>query len=252
MIWVSIIRGQGYRERDPDTSVRAESSEAHGFKPLPFRSRHTVITPTKKSFVKHINLLLIKQGHLVWLLSAYNIFIGLFISGFDPVVYSISHVALEAPFFAYSHRLADILIGVSMCVFAMGCGMAFRRLWSVTTVCTLLLGISMISAGIWTLESPLHLLYGLSIFMILMPLAFAYELDGQIGSARFKQACKVLSLIHCSMFWLIYAGFIPSEYNGLIQRIWAVPTMAWFGWAVIALNTQIKSVRRMRAQPVLE
>ena len=36
------------------------------------------------------------------------------------------------------------------------------------------------------------------------------------------------------MFWLIYAGFI-QEYNGLIQRIWAVPTMGWFGYASLVL-----------------
>jgi len=37
------------------------------------------------------------------------------------------------------------------------------------------------------------------------------------------------------MFWAIYAGFIPQEYNGLIQRLWAIPTMGWYGVAAHVL-----------------
>jgi hypothetical protein len=37
------------------------------------------------------------------------------------------------------------------------------------------------------------------------------------------------------MLWLIYAGFIPQEINGFIQRLWAILTMGWFGIAAYKL-----------------
>lgn len=182
--------------------------------------------------------ILLKQTHLVWIVSIYNIGIGFFISGFNPIAKSISHVALEAPFFAYTHRTADVVIGVSMCLFAFVAQAQHKSRISLASVSIFLLGASMISAGIWTLESRLHLLYGLSIFMILVPVAFALEFKSKIDSPAFLNFCVLMSFIHASMFWLIYAGFIPSEYNGLIQRIWAIPTMGWFGWAAHVLIQQ--------------
>ena len=174
---------------------------------------------------------LVKQAHLVWIASIYNIGIGFFISGFNPIAQSISEVALEAPFFAYTHRLADIVIGISMCLFAVAVYLLHPKKLTLSMVSIMLLGASMISAGVWTLESPLHLLYGLSIFMIIIPVVFALEFNWMLNSDKFLNFCLLLSFIHVLMFWLIYAGFIPNEYNGLIQRIWAIPTMGWFGWA---------------------
>ncbi len=179
--------------------------------------------------------ILLRQTHLVWIVSIYNICIGFFISGFNPIAKSISHVALEAPFFAYSHRAADVIIGVSMCLFAIAIQHRHQSKLTLAALSIFLLGVSMVSAGIWTLESPLHLLYGLSIFMIIIPVTFALEFESKRRSVSFYNFCLVLSFIHVTMFWLIYAGFIPSEYNGLIQRIWAVPTMGWFGWAAYTL-----------------
>ena len=178
----------------------------------------------------------IKQAHVIWIASIVNIGIGFIIPDFDAFAKSISHVALEAPFFAYTHRAMDIIIGVSMCIFAFGLFKLSPYSFSAASATTFLLGCSMISAGIWTLESPLHLLYNLSIFMILIPVCTALEFKNKIGSSRFEIFCVFLSLIHVAMFWLIYAGFIPQDYNGLVQRIWAVPTMGWFGYAAWQLT----------------
>ncbi|GGD54734.1 DUF998 domain-containing protein [Lacimicrobium alkaliphilum] len=188
--------------------------------------------------MKGINSLLIKQGHLVWIFSIINIGLGVVIPGFDFFAKSISHVALEAPVFAYIHRVADIVIGLSMCLFALGIQVSSPGRFSVAMLSTLLLGISMISAGIWTLESPLHLLYNLSIFMIIVPMAFALEFKNTIRSETFENFSVAVTLLHVFMFWMIYAGFIPSELNGLIQRIWAIPTMGWFGVAAYMLGLQ--------------
>ena len=181
----------------------------------------------------------ISQAHAVWIVSIVNISLGFFIPGFDFFAKSISHVALEAPGFAYTHRAADVAIGVSMCIFAIGVNSISGKRVSFSMITIGLLGLSMVSAGIWTLETPLHLLYNLSIFMVLSPVAFALEFKERIGSPKFETFCLAVAFLHVSMFWAIYAGFIPSEYNGLVQRIWAVPTMGWFGVAAAVLQGRL-------------
>ena len=178
----------------------------------------------------------IRQAHIIWIASIVNIGIGFIIPEFNVLAKSISHVALESPIFAYTHRAMDVIIGVSMCTFAFGLFKMSPYKFSVATLTTFLLGCSMISAGIWTLKSPLHLLYNLSIFMILIPVCAALEFKNIINSSKFEIYCVLLALIHVLMFWLIYAGFIPQSYNGLVQRLWAVPTMGWFGYAAWQLT----------------
>ena len=185
--------------------------------------------------MKNLDYWLLKQAHLIWIVSIVNIGIGIFIPGFDFVSKSISYVALEAPIYAYTHRVADIIIGLSMCGFAISIQLKSTNRFSSAMLATLLFGISMISAGIWTLETPLHLLYNLSIFMIIAPIAFALEFKNIIKSSAFESVCVAVTVLHVFMFWLIYAGFIPQEFNGLIQRLWAIPTMGWFGIAAYKL-----------------
>lgn len=189
----------------------------------------------------------LKQAHLIWLVSIINIGIGFVITGFNPVAQSISEVALEAPIFAYTHRLADIVIGLSMCVFGVALNaISFKKI-SFSMISIGLLGASMISAGVWTLESPLHLLYNLSIFMIIIPVVFALEFKEELDSPSFETFCLATSFVHVFIFWLIYAGFIPQEYNGLVQRLWAILTMGWFGIAAHLLILRM-SVHKAMAE----
>ena len=181
--------------------------------------------------MSHLSYWLVKQGHIIWVASIINIGLGVVIPGFDFFSKSISHVALESPIFAYTHRVADIVIGLSMCGFSIGVYQITQSRFSAAALSSFLLGISMISAGIWTLETPLHLLYNLSIFMIIVPMAFALEFKNTIKSSVFENFSVAVTVLHVFMFWLIYAGFIPQELNGLIQRLWAIPTMGWFGVA---------------------
>jgi hypothetical protein len=189
----------------------------------------------KGSTVKNLNYWLLKQAHIIWSASIVNIGLGVVIPDFDFVAKSISYVALEDPIYAYIHRIADIIIGLSMCGFAFAMQLLSLNRFSTAMLATSLFGISMISAGIWTLETPLHLLYNLSIFMIIVPMAFALEFKNVIKSSVFESLSVAVTVLHVFMFWLIYAGFIPQEINGLIQRLWAIPTMGWFGIAAYKL-----------------
>lgn len=190
------------------------------------------------------NYWLIKQAHIVWVASIVNIGLGIIIPGFDVFAKSISFVALEAPIYAYTHRGADIVIGLSMCCFAFGVLRTTQSRFSSASLSSFLFGVSMVSAGIWTLESPLHLLYNLSIFMIIVPIAVALEFKNIVQSQIFENACVAVTVLHVLIFWLIYAGFIPQEYNGLVQRLWAIPTMGWFGVAAYFLLAHQNSAKK--------
>ena len=194
--------------------------------------------------MRNLNYWLINQAHIVWMASIINIGLGVIIPDFDFLSKSISHVALEAPIFAYTHRAADIIIGLSMCGFSFGIHKISQNRFSAATLSSFLLGISMISAGIWTLETPLHLLYNLSIFMIIVPMSFALEFKNTIKSRLFESFSVAVTVLHVLMFWFIYAGFIPQEFNGLVQRLWAIPTMGWFGIAAYMLILNQFSVNK--------
>jgi hypothetical protein len=186
----------------------------------------------------------LRQAHVVWLVSIVNIGIGFFIPGFNAVANSISAVALEAPAFAFTHRLADIVIGCSMSLFAFGLHALSRKRVALSSISCFLLGLSFISAGIWTLETPLHLLYNLSIVMILVPIASALELKHVLRSQRFENLCLAVSSIHLFMFWCIYAEFIPQQFGGAIQRVWSAVLTGWFGVAASITSSRFRQTER--------
>ncbi len=82
--------------------------------------------------------------------------------------------------------------------------------------------------------------------MIIIPVVFALEFKEKIESPSFETFCLITTFVHVLVFWCIYAGFIPQEYNGLVQRVWAILTMGWFGVAAhlliqgISANKQIQ------------
>jgi hypothetical protein len=184
---------------------------------------------------------LLRQGHLVWLVSIVNIALGFFIPGFHPLIQTISEVGHEAPRFAYTHRAADIVIGLCMCAAGLGLNMAVSGKAVFSMVATCLLGMSFISAGIWTLEDPRHLLYNLSLVVILVPVVWALELKELIHSRRFETACLTASFVNFFAFWCSYGGFVPHGVAGLVQRLWTAAIMGWFGVAchvVLNVSTQ--------------
>lgn len=189
-----------------------------------------------------ISRLLLRLGHVIWLASIVNIGLGFFIPGFDPVAQTISAMGHAPAAFAYTHRATDVLIGICMCAFGIGLHAAANRHALFSMIAMSLLGASFISAGIWTLEHPLHLLYNLSIVVILVPVVCALELKELVQSRRFETLCLIVSFISTLMFWCSYAGFIPREVGGLVQRIWTVILMGWFG--ITAYVVERRSARR--------
>lgn len=178
---------------------------------------------------------LLKRAHAIWIAAIINVGLGFFISGYDPVAQTMSEVAREAPAFAFVHRLANVVIGISIGGFGVALHLLSNRKYSFPLFANLLFGTSLASAGIWTLESPLHLLYNLYIIMILVPMACALGCREILNSKIFDNLFLVL--IHVVMFWLIDEDFISGEYEGLAQRLWMIPTMGWYGVSSYLLSS---------------
>jgi hypothetical protein len=179
------------------------------------------------------HLLLVKQAILIPVFALYNIFIGLFVSGYSVVSQHISELALETPFFAYSHRVADILIGLSMCLFSLACLLIAKAKFTFVTMFAF--GLTWVFAGIFILGSPLHELYGLTTFLLVVPVIFALELKEYYDGKRFQNICVTVTLIHVVFFWFFNYGFMPIEYKGITQRLWVFITLAWYGLAAYKL-----------------
>lgn len=175
------------------------------------------------------NILAVKQAMLIPAFAFYNILIGLFVTGYSVTSQHISELALEAEFFAYSHRLADILIGLSMCLFAFACFSIAKAKFTFLTMFSF--GMTWIFAGIFIMNSPLHDIYGLTTILIVVPVVFALEMREFYASKKFQDFSIVVTLIHVIFFWFFYYGFMPVEYKGITQRIWVAITLVWYGVA---------------------
>lgn len=174
-------------------------------------------------------LLAVKQAMLIPAFAFYNIFIGLFVSGYNITSQHISELALEAEFFAYSHRLTDILIGLSMCLFAFACLSLAKAKFTFLTMFSF--GMTWIFAGIFIMNSPLHDIYGLTTILMVVPVIFVLEMQEFYVSVKFKNFSILVTLIHVAFFWAFDKGLMPIEYKGITQRVWVAITLMWYGVA---------------------
>lgn len=175
------------------------------------------------------SLLSLKQAYIIPVLAIINITLGLFVSGYDAVSQRISELALETPFIAYTHRIIDIIIGISMCVFAL---QIFRIVKGYFTFLTIFaFGLTWIFAGVFILTSPLHDVYGLTTILIIIPLIFVIEYRDVLKSNYFQTYSIITSLIHIMFFWFFNYGFFSQDKVGITQRVWVFITLIWFGVA---------------------
>lgn len=179
-------------------------------------------------------------GHLVWIVMTGNALLGFVVPGFHPLAQTISEVARAAPVFAWTHRALDVLVGLAMCAFAAGLQCAVHKRISLAALATGALGAAFASAGVWTLDSRLHLLYNLSIIQIVVPIAQALEFKDDLRSTRYETYSLLVSLFHLLMVWAIFAGFVPQACSGLVQRIWAIVMVSWFGVAAHMLTAAMR------------
>lgn len=82
---------------------------------------------------------LLQCGHLVWILMTVNALLGFAVPGFHPLAQTISEVGHAAPAFAWTHRILDLLVGLAMCLFAIGLQLACRKPISLSAIVTGLL-----------------------------------------------------------------------------------------------------------------
>ncbi|WP_338791776.1 hypothetical protein [Bernardetia sp. MNP-M8] len=144
------------------------------------------------------DVFLIKQAFIIPVLAVINIILGLFVSGYDVASQRISELALETPSIAYTHRILDIIIGISMCIFAVQVFKLVKAYFSLLTIFAF--GLTWIFAGVFILTSPLHDIYGLTNVLIIIPLIFVIEYREVLKSKYFVTYSILTSLIHIIFF----------------------------------------------------
>jgi len=173
------------------------------------------------------NLILVKQAMLIPVFALYNIFLDLFLSGYGIEYPYISGLAIDSPFFAYSHRLTDILIGLSMCLFSFACLSIAKAKFTFLTMFSF--GIIWLFDGIFMMKNPLHDVYVLTTILLIVPVVFALEMSEFYASKNFRNFCVLVTVIHVVFFWFLGFGLMPIEYKFIIQRVWVAITLFWYG-----------------------
>ena len=190
------------------------------------------------------DLLLSKQAYIIPVLAIVNITIGLFVSGYDVVSQRISELALETPFISYTHRIIDIIIGISICVFALQIFRVVKGYFSLLTIFAF--GLTWVFAGIFIFTSPLHDVYGLTTVLIIIPLIFVIEYRDVLTSKYFETYSIITSLIHMMFFWFFNYGFFSQDNVGITQRVWVFITLIWFGVAAKNMMLTNKTITQQR------
>lgn len=131
-----------------------------------------------------------------------------------------------------------------MCGFAFGIHQTSQSRFSAATLSVFFTWYKYDKCGYLDIRNSTSSSLQLIDFMIIVPMAFVLDFKNVLKSSSFKSFSVAVTVLHVFMFWLIYAGFIPQEFNGLIQCLWAVPTMGWFSVAAHMLILHQFSVNK--------
>lgn len=146
-------------------------------------------------------------------------------------------------------RVASIVSGVSIVLFALGLVLHAPRRFGFTATCASLAGAAMISNGAFVMGNPLHGLYGLALFMALVPACFAAEQGPDPKLTRLSLAAAVVTMVY---FWLQFSGLDPHGFRGLTQRMAVVVMFGWYSVAAYVLSRQGLASPSARADGYLD
>lgn len=175
------------------------------------------------------NLLFVKQAMLIPVFALYSILLDQYLSGYGIVYPKISGLELDSPFFNYTHRLADILIGVSLCLFSFSCLSKAKAKF--TFLAMFSFGVIWLLDGFFMMKNPLHDAYVLTAIVVIVPAVFALEMRDFYASKHFRNFCMLVFVIHVVFTWFFYFGLFDFEIADVMQRVWVAITLFWYGLA---------------------
>lgn len=187
--------------------------------------------------MKKLQQILVRQSVVLPMLALIEIAIGMFTPGYDSVAQHLSVLGVgDSPVATYVNA-SGFLIGVSVCLFALGLQLMKRSLaWSPLLI--LVFGVSMISNGLFEMGSPMHGLHGIGMVITIAPLACAVEFRDRLRSPRFEAYSLLTTVASFVYLWMLVTGAESEAFAGLTQRIASLVTYAWFAVSAWMLSTQ--------------
>jgi energy-converting hydrogenase Eha subunit A len=162
--------------------------------------------------------------------------ISWFVPGYSSISQHLSELEMLNDPVALATRIAAIVSGTSIILFALGI-LSYSRRYAFSAVASAIFGLSMISNGVFVMGSPLHGLYGIGLISILSPAFFvadSFSIDIGVRTRFWLLLAAFLTLVY---MWLMFAGLDPVPYRGLTQR---VAVFVMFGWYSIASFTLLR------------
>lgn len=166
-------------------------------------------------------------------------FLAFFLPDYSSVSQHMSELELLDHPIAIITRIAVVVSGVSIVVFALGAVLSAPQQFGFTALTALLAGAATISNGVFPMGNPLHGLYALALFMVLVPACFAAELGHSKKIVNVSLAAAVLTMFY---FWLQFSGFDPHGFRGLTQRLAIIVMYGWFavgGYGLLKHGTAV-------------
>ncbi|MEW7280147.1 DUF998 domain-containing protein [Aquimarina sp. 2201CG1-2-11] len=108
--------------------------------------------------------------------------------------------------------------GISLILYGIGLWASFKRQFSITSFLIIVFGITFLFGAIYKIGSPWHGLYGIGISVMMLPLAFLYEMKERNTNSFTKNISILVAALTFIYFWAMIAGLDPSEHRGLTQR----------------------------------
>lgn len=185
---------------------------------------------------KNLKDILIKQAIVVPFAAALlPMLIGFTVPEYSSVSQHLSELALLDHPIALIIRIADVIMGVSLLLLALGLLLSAPKRFFFTIVTSCILGASMMSNGLFVMGSPLHGLYGAALILPLAPACFAAEFCENRKIVTLSLAVALFTMVY---LWLMLFGFDPEGFRGLTQR---AATLIMWGWYSLASYALIKN-----------
>ncbi|MDY8136126.1 DUF998 domain-containing protein [Aquimarina sp. 2201CG5-10] len=139
-------------------------------------------------------------------------------------------------------NIGIFLTGISLVLYGIGLRLNHKAQFSITSILIIIFGITFLFGVIYKIGSPWHGLYGIGISIIMLPLAFLYELKRE-NINRFTKNISILSTILIFFYlWAMIAGLDPAEYRGLTQRIFGGFTFGFISYTAY-ITSRLKAIK---------
>ncbi|WP_439183791.1 DUF998 domain-containing protein [Carboxylicivirga taeanensis] len=181
--------------------------------------------------------LLIKQAIYVPILYFGTVIIAsLFASNY-------SHIGQHASELAVNNEQTAVKIftigifttGLALIFYSLGLLLKFKRQFLLTALLIGIFGLTFLFGACYKIGSPWHGLYGIGLSIMLLPLAFLYELRDKNRTKATETLSILATVVIFLYFWAMIAGLDPMEKRGLTQRLFGIVVFGYIAFSAYTL-----------------